>query len=173
MMDFHIFFNQELFGLPITNPKLQHFPFAVYIEDPSRFYPGYEAGYYCALFFYEGVINLIGLVVGYALYRKFKEKLKPGTVSLYYLGWYGLVRGSLEFLKIDNTKIGSSNVGMIQVMYIILLFWVLVQFNVSVEQFNRYPRFVFIFSCDFFSPPTKGLYDSRYNITNKRIVYLN
>ncbi len=110
------FFNQELFGLPITNPSFQHFPFAVYIENPARFYPGYEEGWYCALFFYEGVINLIGLVVGYVLYRKFKDKMKPGTISLYYLGWYGLVRGSLEFLKIDNAKIGSSNVGMIQVI---------------------------------------------------------
>ena len=110
------FFNQELFGLEITNPSLQHFPFAVYIENPARFYKGCEPGWYCALFFYEGVINLIGLVIGYAIYRKYKEKLKPGTVSLYYLGWYGLVRGSLEFLKIDNTKIGSSNIGMIQVI---------------------------------------------------------
>ena len=110
------FFNQELFGLPVTNESLQHFPFAVYIESPARFYPGYEPGWYCALFFYEGMINLVGLIIGYVLYRKFKEKIKPGTVSLYYLGWYGLVRGSLEFLKIDNTKIGNSNVGMIQVI---------------------------------------------------------
>ncbi len=110
------FFNQELFGLPITNPSLQHFPFAVYIDNPARFYPGYEPGWYSALFFYEGVINFVGLLVGYLIYRKYKEKLKPGTISLYYLGWYGLVRGSLEFLKIDNTKIGSSNVGSIQVI---------------------------------------------------------
>ena len=110
------FFNQELFGLPIDNPALQHFPFAVYIDNPARFYPGYEPGWYSALFFYEGVINLVGLLVGYLVYRKYKDKLKPGTVSLYYLGWYGLVRGSLEFLKIDNTKIGSSNVGSIQVI---------------------------------------------------------
>ncbi len=110
------FFNQELFGLQITNPSLQFFPFAVYIENPARFYTGCEPGWYCALFFYEGVINAIGLICAYIIYRKYKEKLKPGTVSLFYLGWYGLVRGSLEFLKIDNEKIGNSNVGMVQVI---------------------------------------------------------
>ncbi len=110
------FFNQELFGLEITNPALQKFPFAVYIENPGRFYEGCEPGWYCALFFYEGVINAIGLIVAYALYRKYKDKFKPGTVSLFYLGWYGLVRGSLEFLKIDNAKLGNTNIGMIQLI---------------------------------------------------------
>ena len=110
------FFNQELFGLPVTNESLQFFPFAVWIENPGRFYPGYGEGWYCALFFYEGVINAIGLITAYILYRKFKDKMKPGTISLFYLGWYGLVRGTLEFLKIDNQKIGSSNIGAIQVI---------------------------------------------------------
>ena len=110
------FVNQELFGLPITNPTFQHFPFAVYIEQPWVHYPGYEAGWYCALFFYEGVINAIGLIVGYILYRKYKDKIKPMTLTLGYLTWYGLVRGTLEFLKIDNAKIGNTNIGSIQVI---------------------------------------------------------
>ncbi len=110
------FFNQELFGLPITDESLQFFPFAVYINNPGRFYPGYTEGWYCALFFYEGVINAIGLITAYVLYRKFKDKMKPGTISLFYLGWYGLVRGTLEFLKIDNQKIGNTNIGAIQVI---------------------------------------------------------
>ena len=110
------FFNQELFGLEITNPSFQKFPFAVYIENPARFYSGCQPGWYCALFFYEGVLNAIGLIVAYSLYRKFKDKFKPGTVSLFYLTWYGLVRGSLEFLKIDHVTIGDSGIGSIQVI---------------------------------------------------------
>ena len=110
------FFNQELFGLEITNPAFQKFPFAVYIENPARFYSGCQPGWYCALFFYEGVLNAIGLIVAYSLYRKFKDKFKPGTVSLFYLTWYGLVRGSLEFLKIDHVTIGDSGIGSIQVI---------------------------------------------------------
>ena len=108
--------NQELFGLQITNESLQKFPFAVYIERPDRFYKGCEPGYYCALFFYEGVLNAIGLIVAYVLYRKYKDKMKPGTISLFYLAWYGLVRGSLEFLKIDHVTIGNTGVGSIQVI---------------------------------------------------------
>ena len=110
------FFNQELFGLEITNPSFQKFPFAVYIEHPGRFYTGCKPGWYCALFFYEGVLNAIGLIIAYTLYRKYKDKMKPGTLSLFYLGWYGLVRGSLEFLKIDHVTIGNTGIGSIQVI---------------------------------------------------------
>lgn len=114
------FVNQELFGLQITNPALQRFPFAVYIDHPSLHYPGYESGWYCALFFYEGVLNSIALVVGYLLYRKYKDKMKPMTMTLAYLTWYGLVRGMLEFLKIDHETIGNTNIGSIQVISFVM-----------------------------------------------------
>ena len=110
------FVNQELFGLQILNPTFQHFPFAVYIENPAIYYAGYKAGWYCALFFYESVINLIGLIVGLILYHKFKDKIKPMTLTLGYLTWYGLVRGSLEFLKIDHVTLGNTGIGTIQII---------------------------------------------------------
>ena len=39
------FFNQEAYGVPITNPSFQFFPAAVWIED--------QAGWFAATFFYE------------------------------------------------------------------------------------------------------------------------
>ena len=110
------FVNQELFGLPITNPTFQHFPFAVYIDKPWLHYPGYDSGWYCALFFYEGLINALGLIAGLLVYKKYKNKLKPMTLSLGYLIWYGLVRGTLEFLKIDHATIGDTGIGTIQLI---------------------------------------------------------
>lgn len=114
------FVNQELFGLQITNKALQTFPFAVYIDNPSIHYPGCEEGWYCALFFYEGVLNSIALVVGFLLYRKYKDKMKPMTMTLAYLTWYGLVRGMLEFLKIDHETIGNTGIGTIQVISFVM-----------------------------------------------------
>ena len=110
------YMNQELFGLQITNESFQHFPFAVYIENPASHYSGYEPGWYCALFFYEGVLNFIGLAVLMYVYHKYKNKIKPGTITLGYLIWYGLVRGSLEFLKIDHVTLGNTGIGTIQII---------------------------------------------------------
>ena len=110
------YMNQELFGLQITNESLQHFPFAVYIENPSSHYAGYQPGWYCALFFYEGVLNFIGLAILMTIYHKFRNKIKPGTITLGYLIWYGIVRGTLEFLKIDHVTLGNTGVGTIQII---------------------------------------------------------
>lgn len=102
------FFNQELYGIEITNPKLQWFPIAVFIDARN--------GYYAASFFYEGVLNAIGLAIALTLFFKYKDRLKPFTLSLFYLGWYGIVRGSLEFIKFEKANIGNTNIGVVQVM---------------------------------------------------------
>lgn len=102
------FFNQELFGIEVVNPNLQFFPFAVYIDRLG--------GWYCALFFYEGLINTIGLVVAIILFVKLKDKIKPMTMALSYIGWYAIVRGCLEFLKYEHKTFGDSGVGIVQVI---------------------------------------------------------
>ncbi len=106
------FFNQELFGIEITNPKLQFFPFAVYIDRLG--------GWYCGLFFYEGFINAIGLITAILLNLKFKDKIKPMTMTLAYISWYAIVRGSLEFLKYEHKTFGGSNVGVVQVICFVI-----------------------------------------------------
>ncbi len=49
------FFNQEIYGAPITNEAWQWFPAAVYIAR--------EGGFFQATFFYEMILNLIGFGV--------------------------------------------------------------------------------------------------------------
>lgn len=102
------YFNQELYGLKIENEALQIFPFAVYI-DATR-------SWHCALFFYEGVLNFIGLCLGLTMYHFKIDKRKPFMIALCYLLWYGLVRGSLEFLKIDHATFPGTEVGIVQVI---------------------------------------------------------
>lgn len=106
--------NGELFGIEITNPNFHSLPFAVYIKG---FHNGvFLDGYFCALFLYEGVLNTIGLAIALFLTFKFKDRLKPMSVALFYLIWYGIVRGSLEFLKFDHATFPNTDIGMVQVI---------------------------------------------------------
>lgn len=85
------FFNQEAYGLLITNPSWQWFPFAVFIERYGE--------YHCATFFYEIFLNIIGLHLLMLLYKKTENK--PGVTLLAYFVWYGIVRSCLEFVRLD------------------------------------------------------------------------
>lgn len=102
------FFNQELYGKIIENPNLQWFPFAVFIDRTGH--------YHNALFFYEGVLNAIGLAVFLVLFFKCRDKIKPFGLTLLYIIWYGIVRSSLEYLKYEHHNFGDSNIGVIQTL---------------------------------------------------------
>lgn len=111
------FVNQEAFGLPITNEKLQFFPFGVLIDNPSgvsgEFYDvvrdhiraGGGSNWFCATFFYEGVWNTIGALICVALWRKDYQKKYPGILMLFYLFWYCIGRFWLEFLRMDAVPV--------------------------------------------------------------------
>ena len=105
--------NQELYGKLITDQSMQWFPFAVYIDYCSECGHG---GYHNALFFYEGLLNALGFIICLVMYSKRMDKKKPFSIALFYLFWYGIVRGSLEFLKEDHVTIGNSGIGAVQVI---------------------------------------------------------
>ncbi len=94
------FFNQELYGQPVTDPTHQWFPLAIFIAD--------EGGWYQATFFYEGVLNFIGFVVLAYLYYHVDIK---GMGTLSYPAWYCLVRGSLEFIRADEPNVVDKALG--------------------------------------------------------------
>lgn len=85
------FFNQELYGQPITNPSAQWFPLGVYIAS--------EGGWFQATFFYEMVLNVIGFVVLSVLVRRLDVK---GFGSLSYFAWYCTVRGIMEIFRSET-----------------------------------------------------------------------
>lgn len=88
------FVNQEAFGNIITNPKLQFFPVAVYIEQLGQWHQ--------ATFFYESVWNLALLTIVLVLGHK---RVKDGTLlSTYFIG-YGLGRYLIEGLRTDSLYI--------------------------------------------------------------------
>ncbi|MCM1394311.1 MAG: prolipoprotein diacylglyceryl transferase [[Eubacterium] siraeum] len=112
------FVNQEAFGLPITNPHLQFFPFGVYITRPQGYSAEYadiieqnRPGWFCATFFYEMVWNFIGLVICFKFWQSGKNKKYPGLMLLFYFFWYLLGRLWLENLRLDSshsTKVAAS-----------------------------------------------------------------
>lgn len=83
------FVNQEVHGVPIVEEWLKFFPMGVNINGV----------WYYASFFYEMMLNLVGLIICLVIFFKVGSKLKTGMMTLGYLGWYALVRGCLEFVK--------------------------------------------------------------------------
>lgn len=91
------FFNQELYGQPVTNESLQWFPYAVYIAR--------EGGFYQATFFYESVLNAIGFTLLSVFVRRVDVK---GFGTLGYFGWYCTVRGFLEIIRSEKSTVDQN-----------------------------------------------------------------
>lgn len=85
------FINQEAFGALVTNPKLQFFPLAVYIQSLGEWHQ--------ATFFYESFCNSILLVITLLLGRK---GVKDGTLLATYFIGYGTARAIIEGLRTDS-----------------------------------------------------------------------
>ncbi|MEZ4357303.1 MAG: prolipoprotein diacylglyceryl transferase [Eubacteriales bacterium] len=85
------FANQEAFGAAVTNPSLQFFPLAVYIDSLS--------GWYMATFFYESIWNL---GVFFALLQYRKKPRERGNVFALYLMLYGIGRAIIEGFRTDS-----------------------------------------------------------------------
>ena len=97
------FFNQEAFGLPISNGELMWFPFAVYIEGYHTF-NGQPCSnpYHMATFFYESVWCLIVFIILWSCRKKFRH---DGDAILSYAALYGLERMFVERLRGDSLYI--------------------------------------------------------------------
>ena len=96
------FVNQEAFGLQITNPDLQFFPFGVYIDNQIVGGRAIEGEWYLATFFYECVWN-IGILFLLLWYSK--KARHDGNVFAMYLIGYGAGRIWIEGLRIQTLQL--------------------------------------------------------------------
>ncbi len=87
------FANQEAYGNLVTNPSLQWFPYAVFIEELGE--------YHQATFFYESFCNLIGFALLMWIYNGKRKSFDGFSVSIYCI-YYGLVRLCIEGLRSDS-----------------------------------------------------------------------
>jgi phosphatidylglycerol:prolipoprotein diacylglycerol transferase len=97
------FFNQELYGLAVTNPSAQWFPLSVYIRG---------SGWHQAAFFYEAVCCLVMLAV--ILFIQKRLRIKGAGVFLYF-GAYALIRFCMEFTRMDMHGL-KSGVNVLQIL---------------------------------------------------------
>ena len=98
------FFNQELYGAP-TN-----LPWKIYI-DPAHRLAGFESvSYYHPLFAYESLLNLANMLLLLWVLRQYVGRLKRGDVFNVYLIVYPLIRFSLDFLRLDASRVMSINI---------------------------------------------------------------
>ena len=96
------FYNQELFGSPST------LPWAIFIPLTKRPVELVSFTHFHPLFAYEALLNLALL---WGLWWQSKRKHKIGFfTAIYFLG-YGLIRFSLEFLRLDPWTLGILTTG--------------------------------------------------------------
>lgn len=103
------FINQEAFGNLITNPKLQFFPVAVYIDALQEWHQ--------ATFFYESFWNAILFAVVLLIARK---RPKDGTLLAVYFIGYGIGRAIIEGLRTDSLYL-VGNIRVSQVLSAVLV----------------------------------------------------
>lgn len=103
------FVNQEAFGALVTNPSLQFFPLAVYIDSLGEWHQ--------ATFFYESFCNVILLVITLLLGRK---GVKDGTLLATYFIGYGIARAVIEGLRTDSLYL-FGNIRISQVLSAVLV----------------------------------------------------
>lgn len=91
------FANQEVYGGVVTNPSLQFFPIAVFIEDVGE--------YHYAFFFYESMVTLTASVLMFM--NGWKNPNKPnGVNTAFYFIVYGLTRSIMEPLRDESFILG-------------------------------------------------------------------
>ncbi len=116
------FFNQELYGAP-TN-----LPWKIYI-DPAHRLAGFEnVAYYHPLFAYESLLNLANMLLLLWLMRRYVSSLRRGDIFNVYLIVYPAIRFSLDFLRLDASRVMSININqtvsaVVGIVAIIVLIW--------------------------------------------------
>lgn len=104
------FFNQEAYGLPITDPNMQWFPFAVFIEANQQ--------WQMATFFYESMWNF--MVFGLLIWFKPKRKA-TGEVFLIYMIAYSIGRFVIEGFRMDSLMLAGFRVAQLLSILLILV----------------------------------------------------
>ena len=113
------YFNQEAYGLPISNPALCFFPFGVQIQGSG----GLE--WHMATFFYESVWNF-GVFVFLMIARR-KWFRHRGDVFCFYASLYACGRMIIEDFRMDSLY-ASSSIRISQLISVIACLFLLIRY---------------------------------------------
>ncbi len=111
------YFNQELFGKPVS------WGIPIDLANRPRGFESY--GFFHPTFLYESILDFILFLILLFLVRK---GVKTGIPTLVYFLGYGLIRFSMEFIRIDSTLLVlgfrfPQIVSLILIIMAIILFW--------------------------------------------------
>lgn len=126
------FVNQEAYGQLITNPNLQFFPMAVFVNG----------SWYHATFFYESLWNFIGFIALFIL--NYKKPQWTGISTCGYFAYYGIGRAWIEGLRSDSLyflkNILGETIRISQVLSIILVVAAVVAFIMILRYSKKHPE---------------------------------
>jgi len=113
------FFNQELYGLPIDSA------WGIYIKPENRLLEVMEYERFHPLFLYESLWCLMIFIILWKVMVNKRIKLGKGGMVITYLGFYGLGRFLLEYLRIESWQIYGVNVaqGISLLLMVIAVKW--------------------------------------------------
>lgn len=115
------FFNQEAYGLAVTNPKYLFFPFSVKIENCKSICDVTIQHGHLATFFYESMFCLLLFAILLFAFRRVKHK---GDLFLIYSGLYCAERAFIESLRMDALMLGKIRIT--QLLCIVVVAFVII-----------------------------------------------
>jgi phosphatidylglycerol:prolipoprotein diacylglycerol transferase len=109
------FINQEVYGLPSS------LPWAITIDPQHRLAAYQDIATYHPLFLYESLWSLLNM--GFLLFMaaRYSQRLKPGSLFLLYLIFYGLGRVGLEFLRLDISSFRGININQVFMALVVII----------------------------------------------------
>jgi len=103
------FINQELYGPPTT------LPWGIPIQAANRIAPYQSLVDYPTstlfhpLFLYESLWSLLAFIVLLQVFTRYRSRLRPADIFLFYVMQYAVIRFLLEFLRVEVTLVGGVN----------------------------------------------------------------
>lgn len=100
------FFNQEAYGMAVSKELLEKLLIPKFIINGMYI----NNNYYLPTFYIESILCLIGFII-ILLIRK--KNIKEGTVTAFYLIWYGFIRSIIEIFRTDSLMLFNLKVAII------------------------------------------------------------
>lgn len=116
------YFNMEAYGLPITDPSLQFFPFGVLINEGST------QVWHMATFFYESLADILIAVVLLVFRHKYMKR--RGDVFCWYILLYGAARLITEHYRMDSLFTTGGQFRISQILSVLMCIGVCLYFTV-------------------------------------------
>ena len=108
------FFNQEAYGMMVSKELLEKILVPNFVINGMNI----NGHYYLPTFYYESIFCLIGFIIMMIIRKK---DTKKGTITGFYLIWYGIIRSIIECFRTDSLMLFNMKVAIIVSIISIIL----------------------------------------------------